>query len=86
MIKQRLRDGKLVRVMSIGALPSPKLVEMAGLTGDYHGIWIDQEHALCHSRANGIDVARVSSDRSRCVRARTSDRLCNHYAADGNRL
>ena len=70
MILERIKSGKLARVMSIGALPSPKLVEMAGLTGDFDGIWIDQEHAfashaqmelmLLACRATGLDAfARV---------------------------
>lgn len=69
-IMERLRAGQQVRVMSVGALPSPKLVEIAGLTGDFHGIWIDQEHAwvshpqmellLLACRATGLDAfARV---------------------------
>jgi 2-dehydro-3-deoxyglucarate aldolase/4-hydroxy-2-oxoheptanedioate aldolase len=69
-IKDRLLNGQLVRVMSVGSFPSPKLVEMIGLLGDVHGIWIDQEHAyVSHSemellliacRATGLDAfARV---------------------------
>ncbi len=44
-IKQRLSSGEIVNVFSIGALPSPKLVELAALSGGYHAIWIDEEHA-----------------------------------------
>jgi 2-dehydro-3-deoxyglucarate aldolase/4-hydroxy-2-oxoheptanedioate aldolase len=44
-IKSRLADGKQVNVLSIGAIPSPKLVELVALIGGYHGIWIDEEHA-----------------------------------------
>jgi 2-dehydro-3-deoxyglucarate aldolase/4-hydroxy-2-oxoheptanedioate aldolase len=69
-IKSLLDKGDLVRVMSVGAFPSPKLIEIVGLTGDYHGIWIDQEHAyvsheqmellLLACRATGMDAfARV---------------------------
>ncbi|MCA9168196.1 MAG: host specificity protein [Planctomycetales bacterium] len=69
-ILQRLRQGQFVRLMSVGSFPSPKLVEMIGLLGDVHGIWIDQEHAfvshaemelmLMACRASGIDAfARV---------------------------
>jgi 2-dehydro-3-deoxyglucarate aldolase/4-hydroxy-2-oxoheptanedioate aldolase len=56
--------------MSVGAFPSPKLIEIVGRTGEYHGIWIDQEHAyvthaemellLLACRATGMDAfARV---------------------------
>ncbi len=44
-IKQRLADGKIVNVFAIGALPAPKIVELAALSGGYHAIWIDEEHA-----------------------------------------
>jgi 2-keto-3-deoxy-L-rhamnonate aldolase RhmA len=69
-IKQRLLEGKLARAMFLGSLASPKLVEVAGLVGDLHAVWFDQEHsALPHqqlelllmaSRAAGLDAfARV---------------------------
>lgn len=70
-IKQRLDAGEIVRVISMGSLPSPKIIEIAGLTGDYHGLWIDQEHScvshtqletlLLACRASGLDAfARVA--------------------------
>lgn len=69
-IIERLRAGKLVRVMHCLGLSSPKLVEVAGILGKLHGIWIDQEHsAIPHAqlelmlmacRAVGLDAfARV---------------------------
>jgi 4-hydroxy-2-oxoheptanedioate aldolase len=70
-IIERLRAGKLVRVMHCLGLSSPKLVEVVGILGNLHGIWIDQEHsAISHSqlelmlmaaRAVGLDAfARVA--------------------------
>lgn len=44
-IKSRLAAGQSVNVFAIGAIPSPKLVEMVALIGGYHAIWIDEEHA-----------------------------------------
>jgi 2-dehydro-3-deoxyglucarate aldolase/4-hydroxy-2-oxoheptanedioate aldolase len=44
-IKRRLAEGGLVRIFTLGAIASHKLIEMAGDTGMYHGVWIDQEHA-----------------------------------------
>lgn len=44
-IKARLAAGKQVNVFSIGAIPSPKMVELVALVGGYHAIWIDEEHA-----------------------------------------
>jgi 2-dehydro-3-deoxyglucarate aldolase/4-hydroxy-2-oxoheptanedioate aldolase len=69
-IIKRLRDGQFVRVMHFTGLSSPKLVEVAGILGNFHGLWIDQEHtAVPHAqlelmlmacRAVGLDAfARV---------------------------
>ena len=65
-IIQRLRDGQLVRVMHFTGLSSPKLVEVVGILGNLHGLWIDQEHSavphsklelmLMASRAVGLDA------------------------------
>lgn len=44
-IKSRLAAGKNVNVFSIGAIPSPKLVELIAAVGGYHAVWIDEEHA-----------------------------------------
>jgi 4-hydroxy-2-oxoheptanedioate aldolase len=44
-IKARLAAGKQVNVFSVGAIPSPKMIELVALVGGYHGIWIDEEHA-----------------------------------------
>ena len=65
-IKKRLADGEMVRVMAIGQLPSPKLIEITGIAGNYHGVWLDQEHsAIPHHqlellmmacRAAGLDA------------------------------
>jgi 2-keto-3-deoxy-L-rhamnonate aldolase RhmA len=43
-IKQRLAEGREVNIFAIGAIPSPKLIEIAAMTGGYHGVWIDEEH------------------------------------------
>jgi 2-keto-3-deoxy-L-rhamnonate aldolase RhmA len=44
-LKQRLARGEVVRVMILGALAHPKLVELAALVGNIDGIWFDQEHS-----------------------------------------
>src|SRR3954452_24324089 len=51
-LKQRLREGKLTRVFALGQLCDPKLVELVGLHGGYHAVWLDQEHA-------GLTVAQL---------------------------
>jgi 4-hydroxy-2-oxoheptanedioate aldolase len=45
LIKTRLAAGQQVNIFSVGAIPSPKLIELVALVGGYHGIWIDEEHA-----------------------------------------
>lgn len=49
-IKQRLLAGHEVNIFSIGAIPSPKLIEIAAMVGGYHGVWIDEEHAALTQR------------------------------------
>jgi len=44
-IKSLLASGQQVNVFAIGAIPSPKIIEMVALVGGYQAIWIDEEHA-----------------------------------------
>jgi 2-dehydro-3-deoxyglucarate aldolase/4-hydroxy-2-oxoheptanedioate aldolase len=71
IIKQRLAAGQIVRTMHITGFVKPRAIEMAGLVGNFHGIWVDQEHsAISHAelesiliacRASGLDAfARVA--------------------------
>lgn len=65
VIKDRLAAGEVVRLFGVGQLATPKVIEMVGFNGQYHGLWIDQEHAgismrdveLCTLAANahGLD-------------------------------
>ena len=65
-IKERLAAGEEVRVMVMGALATPKLAEIVGLAGWFHGLWIDQEHSavphrdieliMMACRASGLDA------------------------------
>ncbi|HJT77859.1 MAG TPA: aldolase/citrate lyase family protein [Gemmataceae bacterium] len=43
-MKERLRQGQLVRVFPLGLFCDPRFVEIVGLCGGYHGVWLDQEH------------------------------------------
>ena len=45
IIKERLAAGQLVRVMHFTGYATPKIVEMLGRLGNFHGMWFDQEHA-----------------------------------------
>lgn len=49
-IKDRLSQGKIVRVFAVGAVPNHKLIEIAAQQGGWHGVWIDQEHAALTQR------------------------------------
>ncbi|HXG09215.1 MAG TPA: aldolase/citrate lyase family protein [Gemmataceae bacterium] len=44
-LKELLAQGRLVRVYGLGQLCHPKLIEMIGLHGGHHAVWLDQEHA-----------------------------------------
>lgn len=70
IIKQRLAAGKIVRTMHIVGYATPRIVELLGTLGDFHGYWFDQEHSaiphkdlelmLIACRATGKDAfARV---------------------------
>jgi 4-hydroxy-2-oxoheptanedioate aldolase len=71
VIKDRLTAGKIVRTMHIVGYATPRIVELLGTLGSFHGFWFDQEHsAISHkdlelmliaSRAAGKDAfARVA--------------------------
>jgi 2-keto-3-deoxy-L-rhamnonate aldolase RhmA len=71
VIIERLRSGQIVRTMHLLGLSSPKFLEVAATYGNFHGVWIDQEHSdlphadmeviLMACRASGIDAfARVA--------------------------
>lgn len=70
-IIERLRAGQIVRTMHLLGLSSPKMLEVAAAYGNFHGVWIDQEHSdlphatmevmLMACRASGVDAfARVA--------------------------
>jgi len=70
VIKQRLLAGQIVRTMHVVGYATPRIIEMVGRLGNFHGIWFDQEHAaiplaelelmLIACRAAGVDAfARV---------------------------
>ncbi|RUL82955.1 HpcH/HpaI aldolase family protein [Tautonia sociabilis] len=44
-IKDRLAQGKVVRLFGVGQLFHPKIIEILGEHGGYDGLWLDQEHA-----------------------------------------
>ena len=45
LFKQMLAAGRLVRVLAVGRLPHPIVIEILGHADGYDGVWLDQEHA-----------------------------------------
>lgn len=73
-IKQRLAEGQLVRVISLGTLASPKLIEIAGVVGGFEGVWIDQEHsAIPHQQLEILILACRAAGLSSFVRVAPTD-------------
>jgi 4-hydroxy-2-oxoheptanedioate aldolase len=80
-IKERLADGKFVRMFGLGQLLSPKLIEIIGLHGGFDAIWLDGEHsgpsmrdielATLAARAHGMDdfVRMPATDYASIMRA-----------------
>ena len=69
-IKERLAAGQIVRTMHVVGYATPRIIELFGTLGNFHGFWFDQEHsAISHKdlellliacRATGKDAfARV---------------------------
>lgn len=73
-LKQRLAEGKLVRVFGVGQLCSPKLVEMIGMLGEYDAVWLDQEHV-------GLTITQME-EAGRAARAVGLDSFARLYATD----
>ena len=45
IIKERLAAGKIVRTMHVVGFATPKVIELFGMLGNFHGFWFDQEHS-----------------------------------------
>jgi 2-keto-3-deoxy-L-rhamnonate aldolase RhmA len=61
-IKELLAQDKLVRVFALGQMCHPKFVEMIGLLGGFHAVWLDHEHAGLSTEQieQGARAARLS--------------------------
>src|SRR5438128_12699481 len=64
-LKERLRQGELVRVFCLGQMCDPKLLEMVSLHGGYDAVWLDQEHCA-------LTIAQLE-DATRAARACNMD-------------
>ena len=45
IIKERLAAGKIVRTMHVVGFATPRIIELFGMLGNFHGFWFDQEHS-----------------------------------------
>lgn len=57
-IKDRLAAGQIVRTMHVLGYATPRVIEFAGLVGNFHGVWFDQEHsAIPHASLEMMLIA-----------------------------
>jgi 2-dehydro-3-deoxyglucarate aldolase/4-hydroxy-2-oxoheptanedioate aldolase len=57
-IKQRLTAGQTVLTMHVTGFIKPRALEMLGVVGKFHGVWIDQEHAAtAHAELESLLIA-----------------------------
>src|SRR5436190_21488378 len=58
IIKERLEAGKIVRTMHALGYATPRVIELVGLLGNFHGVWFDQEHsAIPHATLEMMLIA-----------------------------
>ncbi len=58
LIMDRLRAGKIVRTMHVVGYATPRIIEMLGVHGNFHGYWFDQEHsAIPHKELEVLLIA-----------------------------
>jgi 4-hydroxy-2-oxoheptanedioate aldolase len=74
LLKERLRQGRTVRVFCAGQLCHPKVIEIVGQHGGYDGVWLDQEHA-------GLTIAQIE-EAVRAARGVALDSFVRLYATD----
>jgi 2-dehydro-3-deoxyglucarate aldolase/4-hydroxy-2-oxoheptanedioate aldolase len=84
VIKERLLAGQIVRTMHITGFIKPRALEMFGLVGNFHGVWIDQEHsAIAHAEMENLLIACRASKLDAFARVATgfgSTPMATHVA------
>jgi 2-dehydro-3-deoxyglucarate aldolase/4-hydroxy-2-oxoheptanedioate aldolase len=73
-LKRLLEEGRPVRLLALGQLCHPKLVELAGFVGGLDAVWLDQEHA-------GLTIAQIE-EAARAARAAGLDSFVRLTATD----
>lgn len=73
-IKEILENGQTARALIIGAIPSPKIIEIASIVGGVDGLFIDQEHsAVPHQQLELLMLACRASNLDGFVRLAATD-------------
>jgi 4-hydroxy-2-oxoheptanedioate aldolase len=74
IIKERLAAGQIVRTMHITGYATPKIVELVGRLGNFHGMWFDQEHsAISHAELELMLIACRSAGKEAFARVPPTD-------------
>jgi 4-hydroxy-2-oxoheptanedioate aldolase len=74
IIKERLAAGKIVRTMHVVGYATPRVIEMVGLHGNFHGFWFDQEHsAIPHAELEMMLIACRASGKDAFARVPPTD-------------
>jgi 2-dehydro-3-deoxyglucarate aldolase/4-hydroxy-2-oxoheptanedioate aldolase len=74
IIKERLAAGKIVRTMHVVGYSTPRIIEMVGLQGNFHGFWFDQEHtAIPHAELEMLLIACRAAGKDAFARVPPTD-------------
>src|SRR3954454_13906935 len=74
VIKQRLAAGKIVRTMHVVGYATPRIIEMLGVHGNFHGYWFDQEHsAIPHKELEVLLIACRAAGKDAFARVPPTD-------------
>jgi 2-keto-3-deoxy-L-rhamnonate aldolase RhmA len=74
ILKQRLQQGRVVRIFCAGQLCYPKIIEIVGQQGGFDAVWFDQEHC-------GLTTGQIE-DAARAARGAGLDSFVRLYATD----
>jgi 4-hydroxy-2-oxoheptanedioate aldolase len=74
IIIERLRAGKIVKTMHVVGYATPRIVEMLGVHGNFHGYWFDQEHsAIPHKELEVLMIACRAAGKDAFARVPPTD-------------
>ncbi len=74
IIKDRLAAGKIVRTMHVLGYSTPRIIELFGKWGNFHGFWFDQEHsAISHKDLETMMIACRATGKDAFARVPPTD-------------